>query len=406
MGQRRQQMGALSRVLTTFAVIWLSSVCLSAPMPKMAGIKAGFKSGSEKSRQLRPTKEIEVRVQNLYDALMSRPPRVEGSSPITIEISGSPGKSQWLAAVYSRNLVEASEETKLLSDKLLMAKVLEKALGEKSIQFLPKTLGLKEFLDRNHLVSRLGKINVSGEQIEQALYKEFPAGFVIRPAVGVAPSETTKGLFNDTDTFVSELVAGKFQGYEPEHFWKAVKSHILDTVASGEAVVLEDDIILKADAHRALHAKAFREIRIHTFESKVVADAVPARWVQKAKVDESEIKSAEALVQTMLDLIPPRLLTRQAWGIDVAVFDNGDMVINDIVTNRGRRIQWSSYLEQPRVIGAYTRHFESFAKVDFSGISGMLARNNLGNYFSYWHTRIEKSPPGFQRLLSYLPPIP
>ncbi len=375
-------------------------------MSKMAGVKAGFKAGSEKNRQLRPSKEIESRAQTLYTDLISRPPRVESTSAVPVQISGSTGKGQWLAAIYNRNLIEASEQTKLLSDKLLMSKLIERALGDKASRFVPKTLGLKEFLDQHKLVNKLGKIKATGEQIEQALFKEFPAGFVIRPAVGVAPNETPKGLFADTDAFVSELVAGKFEGYQPDHFWNPVKSHILDTVASGEAVVLQDDIILRADAHKQLHAKSFREVRIHTYEHQVVADAVPIRWVQKAKVQEGEINAAEALVSEFLKSLPPRLVSRQAWGVDVAVFDNGDMVINDIVTNRGRRIQWSSYLEQPRVLGAYTRHFEKHANVHFEGLRGMIVRNNLGNYFSYWDSRIEKSPPGFQRLLSYFPPIP
>src|SRR4051812_8348035 len=107
MTDRRQQMTALSQVLTTFSLLaafclflFPSSACLGATLPKMAGVKAGFKSGSEKTRQLRPSKEIELRVQNLYDTLMSRPPRLEGSSSVAVEISGSPGKNQWLAAVY------------------------------------------------------------------------------------------------------------------------------------------------------------------------------------------------------------------------------------------------------------------------------------------------------------------
>jgi hypothetical protein len=379
-----------------------------AAISKTAGLKAAFKSSEKKLRQLRPTKDLDARVQALYTELMSQPPRVASLSGNKVELQiDAANKSDWLQAVYSRNLVDASEQTLLLADKLMMAKVIEQGMGpERAHAFLPKTVGLKEFLDRNHFVNKRGKIKATGEQIEHALYKEFPAGFMIRPAVGVAPTETTKGLFQDSDHFIAQLVEGKFEGYKAEHFWNPVKSHILDTVASGEAVVIQDDIILRAEAQKKLHARAFREIRIHTYEDNVIADAVPTRWVQKAKVTEEETKLAEAFVNEFLKALPPRLLTRQAWGVDVAVFDNGQVIINDIVTNLGRKRAWSSYLEQPRVIGAYTRHFENTAGVRFTGIEGALARNNLGNYFSYWHERIEKAPEGLSRVLSYLPPLP
>ena len=393
-------------VLFILGAVLSFNVEAAAAIPKMAGVKAGFKTET-KARQLRPSKDIENRVATLYSELMSRPPRTSPASGAKIEVAIEGGKNGWLAAVYGRNLVDASEQTRMLADKLIMVKVLEQGLGqEEAKKYLPKTLGLKEFLDKHRLVSKRGKIKATGEQIEKALFKEFPAGFVIRPAVGVAPNETTKGLFANTDTFVAELVEGKFEGYKREHFWNPVRSSILDTVASGEAVVLQDDIILRADARKALHARAFREVRVHTYESKVVQDAVPARWVQKAKVYEGEVKQAENFVAEFLKQLPPRLLTRQAWGVDVAVFDNGEMVINDIITNRGKRIQWSSYLEQPRVLGAYARHLEENAGVRFEGLQGTIVRNNFGNYFSYWDARIEKSPPGLRKLLSYLPPLP
>jgi hypothetical protein len=92
--------------------------------------------------------------------------------------------------------------------------------------------------------------------------------------------------------------------------------------------------------------------------------------------------------------------------VDVAVLDNGEMRITDVVTNRGKPIQWSSYLEQPRVIGAYARHFETYYGLRFQGISGSLIRHNFANYFPYWEKRIEKAKPGLTKMLAYLPPIP
>lgn len=399
------------RVLTIlFTLMLFASGPLEAAIPKLPSARA-FKSKklneskTAKQRLPRPSKYIESRAQDLYSDLMSRPPRLVPSRAVAVEAAS--GKVGWLGSVYSRNLIDASASTMLLADKLLMYKVLEQGLGPDKVQkYLPKTIGLKEFLDKKRLVKKTGEIKATGEKIEQALYREFPAGFVLRPAVGIAPGETSRGLFSETDNFVSELIEGKFQGYAPSNFWKPIKSHILDAIGSGEAVVLQDDLVARADAKKKLEVRAYREIRVHTYEGRIVADAVPTRWVQKAKVSNDEITRAESFVAEMLSSLPPRLISRQAWGVDVAVFDNGELAVTDIVTNRGRRIQWSSYLEQPRVIGAYSRHFETYAGIRFEGITGTLARNNLGNYFSYWDARIQKAQPGWQRLLSFLPPVP
>ncbi len=351
-----------------------------------------------------PGEFAESRAAAVYASLLARPPRVPPASPAFIGTSSR--KGPWLASVYSQGLVEASAQTEKLSDKLIMFRVLEQALGESARMYYPRTLGLKEFLGKHALVDARGRIKADGERIEQALYAEFPAGFVVRPAVGVAPRETRKGLYPEGDAFVAALVEGRFPGYEPRHFRTPVRSHILGGVASGEAVVLQDDVILRADAKKRLVSRTFREIRVHTYEGRVVPDSVPTRWVQAAKVEGEEIEAAAEFVASFLSAMPSRLLTRQAWGVDVAVFDNGEMVVTDIVTNRGRRIQWSSYLEQPRVLGAYSRHFEKEAGVWFGGVAGALVRNNFGNYFPYWDARIEKSRPGWRKLLSYLPPVP
>lgn len=391
------------------SLTFFTSTVAEAAIPKLPSARAFKSKKSEKknakTRQPRPSKYVDARAQDLYSDLMSRPPRL--TPPRAIPVEAASAKTEWLGTVYSRNLIDASPSTMLLSDKLLMYKVLEQGLGADGVKkFLPKTIGLKEFLDRKRLVKKDGAIKATGEKIEQALYREFPAGFVLRPAVGVAPGETTRGLYTENDSFISELVEGKFEGYSPSNFWKPIKSHILDEVASGEAVVIQDDLVARADAIKKLQVRAYREIRVHTYEGQIVQDAVPTRWVQKAKVTSTEIERAEQFVAEMLKNLPPRLTSRQAWGVDVAVFDNGELAVTDIVTNRGRKIQWSSYLEQPRVIGAYTRHFETYAGVRFEGLSGTIVRNNLGNYFSYWDARIEKSQPGLQRLLSFLPPVP
>jgi len=379
---------------------------LSEGQPK-AGDRARMAIGTDSLVQAHefPRRQAE----RLFGSLMSRPPRLVSSTKPSRSIATASDRRSWLKSVYREGLVEASRSTELLADKLLMHKLVTQAMGASTDRFLPKTLGLKEFLAKHGLVDSRGVIIADGSRIESALYREFPAGFVVRPAVGVAPSETKRGLFTDSDQFVSALLSGRFSGYRSNHFRKPVQSHILKTIASGEAVVLQDDLILSMDARKRLQRRQYTEVRIHTFESRVVADAIPDRWYgqnNKQALPKASQLAAEEFVSSFLQLLPPRLLSRQAWGVDVAIFDNGEFRISEIVTNRGERISWSSYLDQPRVLGAYVRHFETYGGVQFDGLAGSILRNNLGNYFGYWDRRRETSGQGWQKLFSYLPPIP
>jgi len=78
----------------------------------------------------------------------------------------------------------------------------------------------------------------------------------------------------------------------------------------------------------------------------------------------------------------------------------------DVVTNRGKPIAWSSYLEQPRVIAAYTHHFEEFYGLHYGGLSGALIRHGFANYLPFWEKRIENAKPGLGKMTAYLPPLP
>ncbi|MES2965401.1 MAG: hypothetical protein V4760_16080 [Bdellovibrionota bacterium] len=337
--------------------------------------------------------------------LKSRPLRPVQSQQVTT-IEARPDKTSFISAVYSKKLVEASWATEMLSDKRVVAEIFARELGDDANKYYPRTLGLREFLAKHGLIDAKGEIKVAGDAIEEALHQEFPAGFVARPAVGVAPRETGKGLFKDTDLFVIELLKKNSSLYNPAHFKKPVTSHILGRVSSGEAVVLQEDIVGAADARKALKNRFFSEVRIHTFENRVVEDAVPSRWVQTDLLTQDEVAIAEAFVTDLLKRLPPALLTRQAWGVDVAVLDNGDMRVIDVLTNRGEKIQWSSYLDQPRVIAAYAKHFEKHAGVHFIGFTGSLIRNGFANYFTFWGKRIEKARPGVSKVLAYFPPVP
>lgn len=368
-------------------------------------------SSADAASTAAPDVLIAQRAQKVLAQLKSRPLRALEDSAIAKRVEAPATKNGFLSALYDRKIVEASWATEMLSDKRLFAEVLAREVGvEKAQVYYPKTVGLREFLVRRGFLNAQGDIKKDeAEAIEAALYQEFPAGFVARAAVGVAPQETTKGLFADTDAFMVELFRPGTPLYRKEHSQSAVSAHLLGgEIASGEAVVLQENLIASADAKKPLKRKFFQEVRVHTYEGRVVADAVPARWVQRELLAGDEIEKAERFVQDFLKQLPTALVARQAWGIDVAVFDNGEMKINDIVTNRGLRTAWSSYLEQPRVIAAYANHFEAIAGLHFVGFSGWLMRSGFANYLPFWQKRIEKARAvsGVRKILAYLPPWP
>jgi hypothetical protein len=355
-----------------------------------------------------PNALISQRTQRVLALLKSRPVRARADSFRELTLSASATKTGFLDALYSHKLVEASWATEMLSDKRVFSEVLSRELGATRAQeFYPKTLGLREFLTSHGFVNANGSLKKDeAEQIEAALYEEFPSGFIARAAVGVAPTETTLGLFKDTDAFMVELLRPETPLYQPSHASAAVSSHLLNgQVTSGEAVVLQENLTAAADAKKPLKLKTYQDVRIHTYEGDIVANAIPARWVQRDLLNAKQLEDAQAFVQTFLKTLSPSIVSRQAWGIDVAVFDNGEMRINDIVTNHGQRVAWSSYLDQPRVIEAYAKHFDQVAGVRFAGFSGWMINHGFANYFPYWERRIDKAH-GFGKVLAYLPPWP
>lgn len=380
------------------------------------------KSDAKPAEKLKlPSEFVDERVTKILRELKGRPPRVRNSQqPVDIKTPIWSSKSQWLNSIYGRGLVDSSKATGFLSDKLLFYEIAKRELGVNADRYLVRTVGLRDFLVREGLVDASGRIIADGDQIESKLYQVFPTGFVARPAVGVAPRETGRGLFGDSDGFVAELIQSDTFLYRPDHRKRPVRSTVLDEIASGEAIVLQEDILARRAVDRGLRAgvatKGWREVRIHTYEGRVVADAKPNFWVRDDNLTDQEIFSAQKFVAEFLRQLSPQLLNRQAWSIDVLLLDDViqavpgsgvvEMKIADIVTNRGRRGGWSGYLEQPRVIGAYTRHFETFAGVKFVGIGGHVLRRNAGNYFSYWGLRIDRSRPGLDKVLAWIPPWP
>ncbi len=365
------------------------------------GVKKQTVQKTEPTVVRTPRMFVDERVTKILRDLKGRAPRARAPEAAKVALPVWSSKNQWLQAVYSKQIVDASNATGLLSDKLLFYEVAKKELGPNVDRFLVKTMGLRDFLVTENIVNSDGRLVAEGDQIESALFKIFQGGFVARPAVGVAPRETGRGLFKETDEFVAELLKTDTFLYRPEHRKRPVRSTVLDEVASGEAIVLQEDLRTKVPGKFV-----WREARVHSYESRVVSDANTNYWISNGRLSKEEIAGAQNFVAEFLGLLPPSLLSRQALSFDVLILPNGELRISDVVTNRGRKTAWSQYLDQPRVIGAYTRHFEQFAGIHFDGISGMLLRQNAGNYFAYWGLRIEKSRPGFEKVLAWIPPWP
>lgn len=347
---------------------------------------------------------VDDRVTKMLRELKGRAPRARATDVRILSLPIAASRSQWLQAIYSRRLVDASVATGLLSDKLLFYELARREMGPDVDRYLVRSIGLRDFLVSQGLVAVDGRLKVGGDVLEASLFKVFPAGFVARPAVGVAPRETGRGLFKESDEFVAELIKSDSFLYRPDHRRRPVRSSVLGGIASGEAIVLQDDVLTSAAI--AGSKNKWREVRVHTYESRVLEDANANFWVSEARFSVDELKRAQDFVSEFLQKLPPSLLSRQAFSFDVLILQDGSLKIADLVTNRGKKTAWSSYLDQPRVIGAYTRHFEKYAGVQFSGIGGFLLRKNVGNYFAYWGLKIEKSRPGFEKVLAWIPPWP
>ena len=389
---------------------------LAATTPAFAAHAPG-KKGSSANHKLKQTEALtpegflEKQIEGLKTEIDNQPlapaqdPGTETEGPIQIETGSD--KQSWLTAIYKHHLVNTSHLSEALADRLLLAELVKTVMKDAGSTPIPRTVGLKGFLEINNLVNKYGTITADGDQIEAALHKTFPAGFIVRPAVGIVATETEVGLFRNSDQFIVELLKQPNSLYDPATYMSPIKSHILGAIGSGEAVVLQDNIVLATDADKPLHVRHAVKIRLHTYEDHVIPDAIPRRWVRgNVSASSEEAKIAETFVQEFLRLLPKGLLARQAWSIEVSVFDNGSYKITDLVTNRGRPGTWSSYLDEPRILQAYTKFFEASRNVEFTGFAGWLLRHGFADYFHYWHVRIEKAPWFWHKIWALFPPWP
>jgi hypothetical protein len=385
-----------STALIYFFIAFAASLSLAMPHKK--------KPVSVPRMNSMGSSEADQRLQSLFVQISQRPIINQSKEDLKIECDAN--KVTWLRKIYSLNLVEASKLTELLSDKLIQYKIFSRFLGHEADKFMLHSIGLKEFLIKYNLADLNGNILQDPDMIEAALAEEFPFGFVARPALGVAPSEKNHGLFKSNDLFLQELLKKESSIYQSKNLRQMIASHITRAIESGEAIVLQEDLLRMFSITEHTSSKNYERVRVHAFESRLVGGASPELWVGHRGFDisKNQMNKIDAFVQNFLSKLPTNLTTRQAWGIDVAVLPSGQMKIVDIVTNRGQKIAWSSYLEQPRVIGAYSRHLESAIGLHFTGLAGELIRHDLANYFNYWRVRREIVGTEAQASLSELLP--
>lgn len=297
-----------------------------------------------------------------------------------IKIPCRPVRNAWLKAVYEYGIIKADQETQLLADKLYFYKKLAAYAPDDISQFHPYTMGLAEWCHKHQLDLE----KTTRENIESALKNSFPKGAILKPST-VINSGGEVGLY----IFKNEQIVNELYQRNPNLMTAIAQaghwiSPLLNTLASGEEFILQENIATLAGYQEFEKSKMLQEIRIHTYEGQVLRGASYSRWASNEIKNERHFYLAQDYVQDFLDILPNEFLKNQAWGLDILVFDNGFMRILEINTNRGQRSQWSGFLSRPELIGAYTRAFEQSKQLRFSGIGGFLLRNNLGNVTKHW----------------------
>ena len=296
--------------------------------------------------------------------------------------------------LYENEIIEHGERPLFMTDKLYMSKVLEHYLGDDFKKYHLKTLGLKEYLSRHHLVDENGRVTASKEEIYKLLELEFPNGLIAKPAIGM--SSGGKGFYNNLDEIVELIVKSDGEIYGPElisrpYHWDKVKRF-----TSGEEFILQEKLDFGSDVGGKNKFAQLNEFRVHTFYDKVVEGATETRWKTK---NSSEMNSVvNEYVQDFLKSLPKELTYRQGWALDVIVLPDNQLKIIEINTNRGLPGNWSGHSFDSRNLGAHIRHVEKYFKWRFKGIAGFLLRNNLGNLKPFirneskeiWNDFIEK----------------
>ncbi len=334
------------------------------------------------------TELLEKKIEIILNEFLGRVPEEPSIRKITCRAN----RNSWLEAVYEAGLVEASTWTRDLTDKLIMAKVLQRLLGDQFARFHPRTLGLKEFLCENGLLDKDGSLAATESQLALAFDSVFPKGFVVKPTTDFNSLGKESVIYFKKDAVLKDLLSAKL--YRAGEVFEATASEFLwGAIASGERFMVQENAQSAVGLESVVEAKIFPEVRTHTFGNRCVPGTVYVRWrEQNFKFDSQNLQRAYAFTEELLGLLPRAFVDRQAWSLDIAVFPNGKLQIIEVNSNRGKPLQWSGFMSRPNVLRAYTRFFETEMKMRFEGISGWLLRLGLANWGKFLYKKfVEKS---------------
>ncbi|KYG64781.1 hypothetical protein AZI86_11290 [Bdellovibrio bacteriovorus] len=274
---------------------------------------------------------------------------------------------------YDNKIVEFSETTHLMADKLIMAKILQKHLGDRFLEFHPPTMGVKEFLAKNKFVNADGKVIVSKAKLSAALDKEFPQGFIIKPTLDW--SSSGKSFYKDKKEIVDLLMKGDNALYNSADMAEAFGGNKTGRIGSGEKLMMMG-MIEGTGLSNSKYGEA-NEFRAHAFYGHVVKGATETRWYTPQ--NKEKIEAVDRFVEDLLQSMPKGFSHRMGFSFDIFVTPQGKLQIIEVNTNRGERTNWSGFLRTPKTIGAYARHVKDHYGWAIEGTEGWMFYNNLAN---------------------------
>ncbi len=287
-------------------------------------------------------------------------------------------RNDFLKVLYESQMVEADTLSLALSDKMIVAELLKHYLGDKYLDYHPKTYGLVSFLAKYKLINpNTGEVEASKSEIEDVLRQEFPGGFIIKPTTGWSSKGRT--FFKDPDEVVEFLTKGNPELYESDHYLSAFFSDAVDATVSGERFIIQATLGLSEGLKpKDSQAESLREFRSHSLWGNFVPDGTKGRWIG-ARPDKTLKNDVARFLQDFLDSLPKGLRQGQAWSYDILEIEKGKYSIVEVNTNRGKEGHWSGSLHNPKIIGAYVRHLEKTYSWKFKSFSGVLLRWDMSN---------------------------
>lgn len=279
-----------------------------------------------------------------------------------------------VAWLYKENFIEASNLTLLLSDKLLLGKVLYYYLKDQAPKFHPPVMGIKEFLEKENFLDSSGVVHGEAQRMKLAFAKYFPEGFILKPPISWATDG--KGFYTKEDEIIALLLANDSKLYNIAIDSKAFQAPTANMITSGERWM----IMGKIKNTSILENKNYgisSEFRVHTYHNHVIQGGTLHRY--GLSNDTQHFNQLNDYVQTLLDALPKQLTLGQAWGLDVFLQSDGRPIVVEINNNRGGQNNWSDFTRSPETLAAYVSFFESQYGWKFLGVDGKLMRAGLGN---------------------------